>query len=90
MKEDKIIKKQWDAAEFAGVSPRTVRYWKTRLGMKMTPKGYYIKEELLKYKKRAEKQKAVVKEDIQQIRKELVTAMNALNRLNDKLKWLLE
>ena len=89
MEENNIIKKQKDAAKYAGVTTRTIRRWKTRLRMKMTPKGYYIKAELNKFKERAAKQKAVIREDIQLLRKELGTAMNALQRLKDKLEWLL-
>jgi len=90
MNEDKVIKKQKEAAAYAEVSMRTIRRWKTRLGMPMTPEGYYIKAELTKFKNRAAKQKAVIKEDIQLLSKELGTAMNALHRLKDKLEWLLE
>ena len=90
MNENDVIKKQKEAAAYAGVSARTIRRWKNKFGMAVTPKGYYIKAELTKFKERAAKQKAIIKEDIQLLSKELNTLMNALHRLKDKLEWLLK
>lgn len=74
MSESEFFKTQKEAAAYAGVSVRTIRRWKNKLGMPMTQEGYYIKQELDRYKRQEVQSRTTNAEEIKQICREIDVA----------------
>lgn len=88
MAQRKTIKKQKDAARYAGVTTRTIRRWKDKGGMRTTPKGDYITAELDKFKKQdMKKQRRIIDtEKLNAIINETEAGIAALTKVRTQLR----